>query len=209
VDAFANALTTVDELAEHYDPAAERAWAKDVGRLDAAARALIAASPICMVGSHDADGRADVTPRGGPAGFVTVLDDDHLAIPDATGNRRLDTLRNVVATGRAGVLFLIPGRDQTLRVNGRACVSADQDLLAAITAVGKPPRTAIVVRADEVYAHCPKAFVRSRVWDPATWPSPDAVPSPAEVMLAHLRDPTRTLAEEEEYLAEALRTRLA
>jgi hypothetical protein len=140
---------------------------------------------------------------------VTVLDEQHLAIPDATGNRRLDTLTNVVATGHVGLLFVIPGRDQTLRVNGRACVTADPDVLALTAAVGKPARTAIVVRADEVYAHCPKAFVRSRLWDPDTWPASNDVPSPAEVMLAHLRDPARTLADEEEYLAEALRSRLA
>jgi PPOX class probable FMN-dependent enzyme len=209
MDPFANALSSADQLAELYEPATERAWAKDIGMLDEAAARLIAASPLVVVASQDADGRADATPRGGPPGFVAVLDEHHLAIPDATGNRRLDTLTNVIATGQVGLLFLIPGRDQTLRVNGRACVSAAPEVLEAAGAVGKPPRTAIVVRADEVYAHCPKAFVRSHLWDPATWPSPDDVPTAAEVMLAHLRDPTRTLAEEQEYLDEALRSRLA
>jgi PPOX class probable FMN-dependent enzyme len=209
VDPFASALTDATQLDALYEPPAERAWTKDVGTLDDAARRLIAASPLVVVASRSAGGRSDASPRGGPPGFVTVLDDGHLAIPDATGNRRLDTLRNVVATGAAGLLFLIPGRDQTLRVNGRACVTADPGVLAAAGAVGKPPRTAIVVAADEVYAHCPKAFVRSKLWDPASWRPLDDVPSPAEVMLAHLRDPTRTLAEEQEYLDEALRTRLA
>jgi PPOX class probable FMN-dependent enzyme len=209
VDPFANALTAPAQLAELYEPAAERARAKDIGVLDDAARRLIAASPLVVVASHDADGRADATPRGGPAGFVAVLDDGHLAIPDATGNRRLDTLTNIVATGHAGLLFLIPGRDQTLRVNGRACVTADPDVLARAGAVGKPPRTAIVVAADEVYAHCPKAFVRSRLWDPEAWPAADEVPSAAEVMLAHMRDPARTLDEVQAYLDEAMRTRLA
>jgi PPOX class probable FMN-dependent enzyme len=209
MDPFAGALTSPEQLAELYEPAAERAWAKDVGMIDEAAARLIAASPLVVVASHDADGRADATPRGGPPGFVVILDKHHLAIPDATGNRRLDTLANVVATGRVGLLFLIPGRDQTLRVNGRACVTAAPEILAAAGAVGKPPRTAIVVATDEVYAHCPKAFVRSHLWDPATWPSPDTVPTAAEVMIAHLRDPSRTLAEEQEYLDEALRSRLA
>lgn len=209
MDPFATALSSADQLAELYEPAAERAWAKDVGMLDEAAARLIAASPLVVVASHDADGRADATPRGGPPGFVAVLDRHHLAIPDATGNRRLDTLTNVIATGNVGLLFLIPGRDQTLRVNGRACVSAEPEVLEAAGAVGKPPRTAIVVRADEVYAHCPKAFVRSHLWDPATWPAREDVPTAAEVMLAHLRDPSRTLAEEQEYLDEALRSRLA
>jgi PPOX class probable FMN-dependent enzyme len=209
MDPFATALSSADQLAELYEPATERAWSKDIGMLDEAATRLIAASPLVVVASQDAEGRADATPRGGPPGFVAVLDEHHLAIPDATGNRRLDTLTNVIATSQVGLLFLIPGRDQTLRVNGRACVSAASEILAAAGAVGKPPRTAIVVRADEVYAHCPKAFIRSHLWDPATWPSSDEVPTAAEVMLAHLRDPSRTLAEEQEYLDEALRTRLA
>jgi PPOX class probable FMN-dependent enzyme len=209
MDPFATALSSADQLAELYEPATERAWAKDIGMLDEAARRLIAASPLVVVASQEADGRADATPRGGPPGFVAVLDEHHLAIPDATGNRRLDTLTNVIATGHVGLLFLIGGRAQTLRVNGRACVSAAPEVLEAAGAVGKPPRTAIVVRADEVYAHCPKAFVRSHLWDPATWPAPDEVPTAAEVMLAHLRDPSRTLAEEQEYLDEALRSRLA
>ena len=209
MDPFATALSSADQLAELYEPATERAWAKDIGMLDEAASRLIAASPLVVVASQDADGRADATPRGGPPGFVAVLDEHHLAIPDATGNRRLDTLTNVIATGQVGLLFLIPGRDQTLRVNGRACVSAAPEVLEAAGAVGKPPRTAIVVRADEVYAHCPKAFVRSHLWDPNTWPPAAEVPTAAEVMLAHLRDPSRTLAEEQEYLDEALRTRLA
>ncbi len=209
MDPFATALSSADQLAELYEPAAERAWAKDIGMLDDAAQRLIAASPLVVVASQDAEGRADATPRGGPPGFVAVLNEHHLAIPDATGNRRLDTLTNVIATGHVGLLFLIPGRNQTLRINGRACVSAAPEILEAAGAVGKPPRTAIVVRTDEVYAHCPKAFVRSHLWDPATWPADDEVPTAAEVMLAHLRDPSRTLAEEQEYLDEALRSRLA
>ena len=206
---FAAPVTTDAELTAIYGEAAPRAWSKDIGLLDDVARTLIAGSPMVLVASHDAEGRCDVTPRGGQPGFVAALDDRHLAIGDATGNKRLDTLRNILATGRAGLLFLVPGRDQTLRVNGAACVTADPVVLAAVPAVGKPPRTAIVVRVEEVYAHCPKAFVRSRLWDPESWTTAEALPSPAAVMLAHLRDPQRTLAEEEEYLAEALRSRLA
>jgi PPOX class probable FMN-dependent enzyme len=209
LDPFASALTGVDELAELYEPAEERSWRKDIGVLDDMARRLIAAAPIVFVASADADGRCDVTPRGGQPGFVTVLDDRRLAIPDATGNRRLDALRNVVATGRAGLIFLVPGRDQTLRVNGRACVSADPELLGLLTPVGKPPRAAIVVEPDEVYTHCPKAFVRSRLWDPATWPAAADLPSPAEVALAHLRNPELTLADVERQQRESLLHRLA
>jgi uncharacterized protein len=210
-DPFAAAIADDAQLRELYAPAMERAVRKELQALDAMARRLIAVAPLVLVASHDAGGRCDVTPRGGPAGFVGVLDDDHLAIPDATGNNRLDTLRNVVATGHAALIFLIPGRDQTLRVNGRARVTADAAVLDRLRPVGKPPKTAIVVKADEVYAHCPKAFVRSRLWDPATWPAAGAQPSPAEVSHAHLRrhDPALTVAEVERQQEDALRHRLA
>jgi uncharacterized protein len=209
VNPFDSALATVDELAALYEPAEARTWRKDIGGIDDMARALIAASPMVLVGSFDERGRCDVTPRGGPAGFVTVLDEQHMAIPEATGNRRLDTLRNVVATGRAGLLFVIPGREWTLRVNGAACVSADPELLARVTAVGKPPRAAIVVRVEELYAHCPKAFIRSKLWDPATWPAADSLPTPAQVSLAHQRNPGLTLAEVEAQQRDSLLHRLA
>ena len=185
-DPFAAALASETQLRELYDAPMERALRKQLDRLDEVARRLIAVAPLALVASHDAEGRCDVTPRGGQPGFVTVLDDDHLAIPDATGNNRLDTLQNVVATGHAGVI-------------GR------------LTPVGKPPRSAIVVRADEVYAHCPKAFVRSGLWDPESWPPAADQPSAAEVSHAHLRrtDPALTLAEVERQQAEALKYRLA
>lgn len=208
MDPFDGALERPEQLREFYEPAMERAVRKDVGRLDEMCRRLIAAAPLVFVASVSADARMDVTPRGGPPGFVTVLDEGRLAIPDATGNRRLDTLENVVATGRIGLIFVIPGRDTTLRVNGRACVSAEPALLDRLTPVGKPPRTAIVVEAEEVYAHCPKAFVRSRLWDPETWPDPAALPTSAEVSLAHQRDPELTLEDVARREREALLYRL-
>jgi uncharacterized protein len=207
-DPFEGALQRVEQLREHYDAPMEAALRKDIGRIDDLCRRLIAAAPMLFVATYSEEGRCDVSPRGGPPGFVTVLDDEHLAIPDATGNRRLDTLENVVATGRAGLVFVIPGRDTTLRVNGRAAVSADRDLLERIAAVGKPPRTAIVVEADEVYAHCPKAFVRSKLWDPSTWPEPDTLPTSAEVALAHQRNPELTLEQVQQREREALLYRL-
>lgn len=208
MDPFDGALERAEQLRELYEPALERAVRKDIGRLDEMSRRLIAAAPMLFVASVSAEGRMDVTPRGGPPGFVTVLDEQRLAIPDATGNRRLDTLENVVATGRVGLIFVIPGRDTTLRVNGRACVSTEAELLDLLTPVGKPPRTAIVVEAEEVYAHCPKAFVRSRLWDPDSWPDPATLPTSAEVSLAHQRDPELTLEVVEQRERDALLYRL-
>jgi PPOX class probable FMN-dependent enzyme len=207
-DPFAGALRDPAQLRELYDAPLERALRKELQQLDEMCERLIAGCRMVLVASVSGDGRLDVSPRGGPPGFVTVLDEHHVAIPDATGNRRLDTLENVVASGRAGLIFLIGGRDTTLRVNGSACVSADPKLLAALTSVGKPPRTAIVVRAEEVYAHCPKAFVRSKLWDPESWPADGDLPTAAEVSLAHMRDPELTLEQVERTARESLLHRL-
>lgn len=201
-------MERVEQLRDHYDAPMERAVRKDIGRLDEMCRRLIAASPMLFVATFSEQGQCDVSPRGGAPGFVSVLDDQHLGIPDATGNRRLDTLENIVATGRVGVIFVIPGRDTTLRVNGRGAVTAEPDLLGRLTPVGKPPRTAIVVRAEEVYTHCPKAFVRSRLWDPASWPDPAELPTSAEVSVAHQRDPQLTIEQEARREREALLYRL-
>jgi uncharacterized protein len=208
MDPFEGAVEQVEQLRDFYDAPMERAVTKDIGYIDEMCRRLIAAAPMLFVATFSADGRGDVSPRGGPPGFASVLDDRHLAIPDATGNRRLDTLENVVATGRAALIFVIPGRDTTLRVNGSACVSAEPELLDRLTPVGKPPRTAIVVESEEVYVHCPKAFVRSRLWDPHSWPDEADLPTPAEVSLAHARDPGLTLDQEEERQRDALLHRL-
>ncbi|MFL5886367.1 MAG: MSMEG_1061 family FMN-dependent PPOX-type flavoprotein [Thermoleophilaceae bacterium] len=205
---FDNALRREEELRELYEAPMERALRKELTHLDDMCARLIGAARMVLVGSVSADGRCDVSPRGGPPGFVSVLDEQHLAIPDATGNRRLDTLENIVSSGRAGLLFLIGGRDTTLRVNGAACVTSDSEVLESLSAVGKPPRTAIVVRAEEVYAHCPKAFVRSALWDPDSWPDDGELPTAAEVTLAHMRDPELTLDQIERTQRESLLHRL-
>jgi hypothetical protein len=207
-DPFAGALTHPEQLRDFYDAPMARTVRKDIGHIDDLCRRLIAAAPMLFVATHAESGRADVSPRGGPPGFVTVLDDHHLGIPDATGNRRLDTLENIVSSGRVALIFLIPGRDTTLRVNGHAAVTAAPDVLERLTPVGKPPRTAIVVRAEEVYTHCPKAFVRSKLWDPDTWPDPASLPTSAEVSLAHQRDPELTLEQVLERERDALANRL-
>lgn len=207
-DPFAAAFTRPDQLRDFYDAAMPRAIRKDIAHIDDLCRRLIAAAPMLFVATHDEGGRADVSPRGGPPGFVTVLDDHHVAIPDATGNRRLDTLENIVSSGRVGLIFLIPGRDTTLRVNGQGAVTAAPHVLERLSPVGKPPRTAIVVKAEEVYTHCPKAFVRSKLWDPASWPDPATLPTSAEVSLAHQRDPELTLEQVLERERDALANRL-
>jgi PPOX class probable FMN-dependent enzyme len=209
-DHFAGAFDGEAQLRELYEPPGASAVNKEMQEIDDVCRRLIACSPMVFLSTSDPDGRCDVTPRGGQPGFVTVLDERHVALPDATGNRRLDSLRNIVTNGHAGLIFLIPGRNQTLRLNGQACVTARPDILERLSPVGKPPRTAIVIRADEVYTHCPKAFIRSKLWQPESWPDESAYPSTAEAAFAHVsrRNPSITLEEVEKSQEEAIRYRL-
>lgn len=189
----AGAVQNTAQLRELYEEPSELVRRKEVDRIHDVARAVIGRSSLVFIASAGAGGHCDVTPRGGPPGFVSVLDEFTLAVPDATGNKRLDSSHNIVETGRAGLIFVIPGRATTLRVNGRACVSADPRLLEQLTAVGKPARSAIVVEVEEVYQHCPKAFLRGNAWKPDQWLAEDAVPSSAEVTLSHLGLPDVTI----------------
>ncbi|MFH8370195.1 MSMEG_1061 family FMN-dependent PPOX-type flavoprotein [Streptomyces sp. NPDC018031] len=198
------AVQDTARLRELYEEPGELARRKEVDRLHDVARAFIGRSSLVFVASAGADGRCDVTPRGGPAGFVAVLDEFTLAIPDATGNKRLDSLHNIVETGRAGLIFVIPGRESTLRVNGRACVSADPRLLEQLTPVGKTPRSAIVVEVEEAYQHCPKAFLRGGAWKPEQWLSADDAPSSAEITLSHLGIADLTLEQVRQHERESL-----
>lgn len=135
--------------------------------LDRHARAFIALSPFLVLGTADAAGNQDTSPRGDPPGFVQVADDRTLLIPDRPGNRRVDSLANIAAHPKVGLLFLVPGFDETLRVNGSARLSEDPALLARLAVQGRPALLAIVVTVEEVFFHCSKAFIRSRLWDPA------------------------------------------
>ncbi|GAA4604934.1 PPOX class probable FMN-dependent enzyme [Actinoplanes octamycinicus] len=202
-----DAVPDHEALRRVYELPNEAAVRKQMSELTVPTRRLIACASLVLVASADAEGNFDVSPRGGPAGFVSVLDSRTVAIPDATGNKRLDTLQNVVATGRAGLLFVIPGRSTTLRVNGRACVSTSPELLSRLTAVGKPPASALVVGIEQVYPHCPKAFLRSGTWKPERWLPADAQPTSAEVTQAQLRMPGLTIAEIEQNEADALKYR--
>lgn len=172
-----NELTT---LREHYDPPGDRAVRKCIPYLDRHCRALIAASPFLVIASGSARG-ADASPRGDRPGFVRVLDDRTLLLPDRPGNNRLDTMENILADQRVGLLFFIPGMAEMLRVNGDATLTVDPDLLAPSTVDGRAPRSAIIVVVREAYLHCAKAVMRSRLWDSschvdrATFPSPGRI----------------------------------
>jgi len=169
-------------LVGSYAPVSKTAAIKDIGRIDAHMGRFIALSPICLVATADASGKQDVTPRGDAPGFVTVEDDRTLLIPDRPGNNRLDSLTNILAHPGIGLLFLIPGMDETLRVNGTAEILDDADLTARFAIAGKLPKTVLRVAVREAYLHCAKALMRSRLWDPAVQIDRSTLPSMGEMM---------------------------
>ncbi|GGL67281.1 pyridoxamine 5'-phosphate oxidase family protein [Wenxinia marina] len=156
---------------------------KSLPALDVHSRAFLARSPFLILGTQGPSGRADVSPRGDAPGFVLVLDDRTLAIPDRPGNNRLDSLSNIVADPSVGLLCLIPGYEETLRINGRAHLSTDPDLLERMAVNGRLPRLAVVVRIEEVFLHCAKAFRRSRLWDPEARQDRSEMPSLSKMIL--------------------------
>lgn len=181
-----HAITTLEQLRELIPEPAERALKKEQGRLDDHCREFIALSPFVILSSSSATGAGDVSPKGGPPGFVTVLDDHRLVIPDATGNRRVDSLQNILENPRVGLLFLIPGMGETLRVNGLAELSRDPALLEDAQTGGRPAALAIVVTAEQVFLHCAKCIIRSGLWKPETWSDRDELPSAAEILNDHI-----------------------
>jgi len=137
--------------------------------------------------SRGTDGRLDVLPKGDPAGFVQVLDEKTLAIPDRPGNNRLDTFENVLADPQIGLIFLIPGNGDTLRISGRARLVRDRALQARLAVNGKEPQLILVVAVEQAFMHCPKCIVRSRFWSPEHWPDRATIPTLAEAIMAHAR----------------------
>jgi PPOX class probable FMN-dependent enzyme len=182
--------------------------AKDIGRIDQHMRRFIEMSPFCCLATSDGTGRLDVTPRGDKPGFVKVLNEKTLALPDRPGNNRLDSLRNVLVNPGVGLLFLVPGFEETVRVNGTARLSVDPRLLAAMAAEGKNPRSALVVTVAEAFLHCAKAFRRSRLWDPAARVDRSLLPSLSVMIADQLKLPPEQNEEREQRLEEAYRKTL-
>jgi hypothetical protein len=171
------------ELSELYGAPLERSVRKQLDHLDEYCRAFIAASPFLVIGTQG--GVADNSPRGDVPGFVQVVDDHTLLIPDRRGNNRLDTLRNIVRNPSVGLLFLVPGVKEAFRVNGEAVISRDPALTDRFAVEGKLPRTVLVVTVKEAYIHCSRALVRAEMWNPAKFAAPGSVPTFGTMMAAH------------------------
>ena len=170
-------VTTADELATHYARPLERVLKKELDHVDALGRAFIAASPFLVLATGGEAG-LDCSPKGDQPGFVQVADDSRtLLIPDRRGNNRLDGLKNIVEDPRVGLIFFIPGANETYRVNGRAQVSADPRVRRRFAVEGKEPATVIVVAVEQAFPHCPKALVRSNLWRAASGGRPEEAPT--------------------------------
>ena len=184
--AFRQTLASVSELRSLYREPSKLVQAKKVSRLDETTRAFIAASPFVLLSTSDGQGNCDVSPKGGPPGFVRVLDDQRLVLPDLNGNNLIDSLVNVVENGHAGLLFLMPGRDETLRIDGPAWITTDPEILSLWSGELREPKAAIGIEAHATFIHCAKAFRRGRVWDPASWSDYDGAPDGCDLIVSHL-----------------------
>jgi PPOX class probable FMN-dependent enzyme len=205
---FSNLITSEEELRALLGEPRDLVIRKQLPALDTHCRSFIARSPYLLLGTANAEGDCDVSPRGDAPGFVLVLDDRTLVIPDRPGNRRIDSLRNIVTHGGVGLLFMVPGVEETLRVNGRAAIVRDADLLARLEARGKIPDLAIVVTVQEAFLHCAKALKRSQLWNTATWPERAALPTLAQIIHDQVPGTVMTVEEWDASFEEGFRKRL-
>ena len=174
-------IETKEELREFYGPANERSVRKQMAKLDEHAKNFIALSPFMVIASATADG-ADASPKGDPPGFVKVIDEGTLLIPDRPGNNRVDTMSNIVENNHIGLLFLVPGMCETLRVNGRARITTDPEILEPHSVKGRLPRSAMIVDIDDVYLHCGKALIRADMWNPENHIERKSFPSMGQML---------------------------
>jgi PPOX class probable FMN-dependent enzyme len=182
-----NVISTMAQLEALYsEEVYPPAKFKETTRITNAYRALVEASPFVVLATNGPDG-LDCSPRGDPKGFVRVVDDNTVILPDRRGNNRIDSLRNLIHDPRVALLFLIPGVSETLRIMGRATISTDPELCASFTMQGKAPRSVLVIAVEKVFFQCAKAIVRSKLWDPSTQVERGSVPTPGKI-LAEITD---------------------
>ena len=189
-----------EKLRSAYPPAKERSLKKQLTRLDKHCLRFIALSPFVVLASGSAEDRYDASPRGGEPGFVKAPDDATLLIPDAPGNNRLDTLENIIASGRLGLLFLIPGVDETLRVNGQARLSDENSLLEIFKNEKRTPKLVIEIKVEDVYLHCAKALMRSKLWDAGRKVERSVLPTMGQMLADQIGEPA--LAESQAQMVE-------
>ena len=196
----------IETLREIYGPPNDRSLKKQLSRFDRHCRAFIARSPFLVIASSDPLGRCDASPKGDAPGFVKVIDDETLLIPDRLGNNRVDTIGNLLERPGVGLIFFVPGLNETLRVNGRARLITDPALLEPLAVNGKVPRSGIVVADEEIYFHCGKALIRSDLWNPDKQLRRSEFPSLGRILADQIGG--ISVEEAERLTAESYRTRL-
>jgi len=185
--ALQEVISSRERLREIMGMPNHRVASKVVAHIDDICRRFIAASPFAVIATRGKDGHLDQSPKGDPAGFVTVLDEKTLAIPDRMGNNRIDTFENVLANPEVELIFLIPGYGYTLRVSGHGKIIRDAELQKRLAVRGHEPKLVLVVTVEEAFMHCAKCMARSNLWKPEAWPDLGNVPSLAEAMIAHAK----------------------
>lgn len=205
---FQHVVTSADQLRDLMGQANVGSLQKQTTYLTDDCVTFIARSPFLLLATSSKDGRCDVSPKGDPNGFVRVLDSTHLAIPDRPGNKRFDGLQNIVENPQIGLIFLVPGRHETLRVNGRAYITYDSDLLDSMPVQGKRPWFVIGVEIEECFLHCGKAFLRSKLWEPEAWPDLATVPTGGQLLSATRRGANASVDDIDRGLVESYRTNM-
>ena len=191
VDTGSHAISSPEELWEIVGEPLPRVLAKEMPALDERAKAFIATSPFLVMATTGVDGSCDAGPKGGPAGFVHVLTDTRLLVPEFPGNRRFDGVQNIVERPGIGLLFVVPGISETLRVNGFARLTREPELLEACAVDGRRPWFVADVEVRQVFSHCGKAFLRGKLWEPESWPESDAVRSPSRTIAGRAEEERR------------------
>jgi uncharacterized protein len=205
-EAIVDIIEDPQQLRDLYGSPSERSLKKQLNRLDRHCRAFIARSPFLVIASADTSGRCDASPKGDAPGFVRVVDDQTLVIPDRLGNNLVDTIANLLARPGVGLIFFVPGLNETLRVNGRARITTDPALLEPLAVNGKVPRSAILVAAEEIYFHCGKALIRSDLWNSEKQLRRSEFPSLGRILADQIGG--ISIEESERLTAESYRTRL-
>lgn len=187
LERFLEQVRSAEELSTLMGIPTELSLRKELRSLDDHMRKFIAHSPFIVLSTHSADGRCDASPRGDAKGFVQIVDEQTLLIPDRLGNKRVDSYRNILQTGRIGLLFLIPGLGETLRINGRAALITERSWLTPMTVQGKCPKLAVAVEVEECFLQCAKSIIRSRLWEPSIRPNLESLPCAVEMLNDHAK----------------------
>ncbi|WP_339680693.1 pyridoxamine 5'-phosphate oxidase family protein [Cyclobacterium marinum] len=205
---FKNQIETLEELRGVMGFPRELVQKKSINFIDEHCKSFIGKSPMLFISTANKEGSCDVSPRGDPAGFVDVLDEQYLVIPERPGNKRCDSLVNILSNPQVGLIFIIPGLKETLRINGKAILIRDKDLLQKYQVNGKNPEIGIIVEVEECFIHCAKAFLRSKLWEPEAWPDKEQFPLVAKVLADHINSSNFSKEEIQNVLEESYKKRL-